>query len=206
MNTDYHDHDMAAEDRSENKDRRGKLFVVSAPSGAGKTTLCRTALNYFPNLIRSVSYTTRQPRQGERHGQDYFFIDEETFQRGIESGQWLEWARVHGNYYGTSADFVNSRLDEGNDIIMNIDVQGGEQILSRFDDSVGIFILPPSLEELKKRLLKRGQDKTADIEKRLIAAETEMARKHRYDHVLLNDDLEEATGRFISIIAGYQRQ
>jgi len=183
---------------------RGKLFVVSAPSGAGKTTLCRTALNHFPNMVRSISYTTRSPRPGEQHGVDYFFIDEETFTKGIEEGRWLEWARVHGNFYGTGADFVNARLEEGQDIIMNIDIQGGQQILNRFSDSVGIFIIPPSVEELKQRLIRRGQDSAEEIEQRLIAAETEMARRHKYHHVLLNDDLAEATRSFLDIIGRYR--
>lgn len=187
------------------KQRRGRLFIVSAPSGAGKTTLCAGLLDRQPDMVRSVSYTTRPPRPGERHGVDYYFIDEEAFREGIDAGRWVEWARVHGNYYGTAADTIEKNLSAGLDMVLNIDVQGADQILARFPDCVRIFIMPPSMAELKRRLEKRGGDDERAMEVRMAAAQKEMARKDDYHHVIINDDLERAIDELAAIVSRYRQ-
>lgn len=182
--------------------RSGRLFVVSAPSGAGKTTLCRAALGRLPDLVYSVSSTTRPPREGEVPGQDYFFVSEAQFRQGIAAGQWAEWARVHDHYYGTSAGFIDAHLAAGRDVLMDIDVQGAEQILCRYPDAVTVFIKAPSMDELRRRLTARGLDDSAVIDKRMRNAEAEMARQGMYRHVVINDDREAAVDRFVSILTG----
>ncbi len=184
---------------------RGHLFIVSAPSGAGKSTLCRAARERFPDLRYSISATARPPRPGEVHGRDYFFVSEDEFKRGIEEGRWAEWAVVHGNYYGTPADFIRDTLADGRDILLDIDVQGAEQLMDRFPDSVSIFIMPPSEKILRERLEKRGTDDPAVIRRRMENARKEMVLKDRYRHRIVNDDLSEAAGRFIDIIDRHRR-
>lgn len=180
--------------------REGCLFVVSAPSGAGKTTLCREVLKRLPDLKYSISYTTRTPRKGEEHGRDYFFISPDEFQRRIESDQWAEWAEVHGNYYGTSALFLEQRLARGNDILLDIDVQGAQQIMRRYPGCITIFIMPPSPEILARRLAGRGTDSKEVIEKRLRNSREEMARKDLYHYIVINDHLPEAIEELTDII------
>lgn len=182
----------------------GCLFVVSAPSGAGKTTLCRQIRNRFPKLRYSVSHTTRKPRTGEIDGCDYHFTDKKSFEKGIAGRQWAEWAIVHGHYYGTSADFIDKELSAGHDILLDIDVQGAFQILERYPDAVTIFIEPPTLEILRKRLESRNTDAPAEIERRLAEAENEMSKKDRYRHVIVNDELTRAVQSLAAIIARYQ--
>lgn len=179
-----------------------RLFVVSAPSGAGKTTLCEAARQRLPHLIYSVSSTTRAPREGEREGQDYFFVTPAQFREGIDTGQWAEWAKVHDHYYGTSARFLEAHLRAGRDVLMDIDVQGAEQILRRYPQAVTIFIMAPSMAALRRRLVDRGLDSPETIAKRLKNAEGEMARKGMYRHVVVNDHLEAAIDRFVSILKG----
>jgi guanylate kinase len=181
----------------------GRLFVISAPSGAGKTTLCKAALGRFKKIRYSTSYTTRQPRAGEIDHVDYHFISKAEFKRGIETGRWAEWAQVHGNYYGTCAEFIAKELAVGRDILLDIDVEGTAQILERFPDTITIFILPPSLEELKKRLEKRGTDSQTVIQRRLRNAKAEMAHKDMYRHIVVNDRLETATTELIALIESY---
>ncbi len=181
----------------------GNLFIISAPSGAGKSTLCNELLNAFGNISYSVSFTTRKPREGERNGVEYHFITREEFRERIDAGRWLEWAEVHGNYYGTSLDLLTEKLSEGENILLDIDVQGAAQILKKFPDSVTIFIMPPSMEVLEERLLKRGQDSREVIEKRLVNARDEIARKHLYRHVLVNDDLAVARKELFDLVRGY---
>ena len=178
----------------------GRLFVVSAPSGAGKTTLCKAARKQLPHLVYSISTTTRAPRPGEEAGKDYFFVDEGLFRKGIENGQWAEWAKVHDHYYGTSAEFIDRHLEAGRDVLMDIDVQGARQILKRYPEAVTIFIMAPSMDALRQRLEGRGQDDPAVIEKRLRNAAEEIANKDWYRHVLVNDDLALTTRRFVSIL------
>ncbi|MBW1698340.1 MAG: guanylate kinase [Deltaproteobacteria bacterium] len=178
----------------------GRLFVVSAPSGGGKTTLCRAVRSRIPDIRYSVSYTTRKPRPDEQNGIDYHFIDEKSFKRGIARGEWAEWARVHGHYYGTSAKAIEQMLAAGNDVLLDIDVQGASQITRRYPEAVTIFIMPPSLEELRRRLESRGTDSPEEIKRRLSAAEKEMAKKDCYRHVIVNDHLDKALDKLVSII------
>lgn len=178
----------------------GHLFILSAPSGAGKTTLRQAALNHFPDLIFSVSYTTRQARTGERVGTDYNFIDKPEFERGIAEGRWAEWAMVHGNYYGTSAEFLNQNLATGNDVLLEIDVQGTRKLLRHYPQSVTIFITPPSLAVLKKRLESRGTDSAQTIALRLANAKIEILQKDLYRYVIINDQLDDAIAELVAII------
>ena len=182
----------------------GHLFIISAPSGAGKSTLCRAVLDHFSNLLYSISYTTRAPRQGEHNGVDYYFIDNDEFEKGIARRQWAEWAEVHGNYYGTSARFLDKRLSAGGDILLDIDVQGTRQILERYPDGITIFIMPPSLEILKQRLEVRGTDSPEVIAVRLDNAQKEIAQKHIYRHIVTNDRLPDATAQMTTIFESYR--
>lgn len=181
----------------------GCLFIVSAPSGAGKSTLCQAARKRFPDLVYSISATTRRPRPGEEDGVDYFFISRAEFENRIQQGDWVEWAEVYGHYYGTSAEFLHQQLSAGRRVLLDIDVAGTKQILKRFPDSVTIFIMPPSLEALRQRLKKRGADDAQTIEKRLVAAEQEMARRDLYRHIIVNDQLDTAVEAFCDIISRY---
>lgn len=181
----------------------GHLFIISAPSGAGKTTLCRAVLDEFKNLRYSVSHTTRAPRKGETHGVDYFFIDKETFAQGIETGKWAEWAMVHDNYYGTSSGHLSDILDAGENILLDIDVQGTRQILKAFPSAITIFIMPPSLSVLKERLESRGTDQPEIIEKRLQNASQEIDNRHIYQYVVINDDLQQAIAGIKAIFKKY---
>jgi len=185
-------------------DRPGLLFILSAPSGAGKSTLCRAVLDHFPDLLYSISYTTRQPRKGELEGVHYFFIAKDEFEKGIERGRWAEWAEVHDNYYGTSADHLDRGLNGGQDILLDIDVQGMLQILRRYPAGITIFIMPPSLEMLRSRLETRGTDSPEVIAVRLNNAQSEMAQKDRYHHVIINDQLADATAELIGIFEKYR--
>ncbi len=182
---------------------RGRLFIVSAPSGAGKTTLIARVLARFDQLSYSVSHTTRQPRAGEVHGKDYFFTGKAEFQALIDTGQMLEWARVHDNFYGTSRSFVEACLEEGKSILLDIDVQGGRQIMDTDLHPVSIFIMPPSREALEQRLRGRGTDSPEVIRKRLDNSEDEMAQRSFYDHVVVNDQLETAVGKLCGIFETY---
>ena len=182
---------------------RGTLLVVSAASGTGKTTLCTALRARYPEIRYSISSTTRAPREGEVDGVDYHFLTVEAFQDGIEKGAWAEWAEVHGNYYGTSAKIVEETLNTGDSLLLEIDVQGARQIVRRFPEAVTLFILPPSLEELRARLEGRGTDAHDVIERRLKAAEGEIAQKDFYRHTLVNGDLETATAEFIEVVGTY---
>jgi guanylate kinase len=186
-------------------DSKGCLFILSAPSGAGKTTLCQAVLRHFPDMVYSVSHTTRLPRAGETPGIDYHFITKDEFMHLIESGEWAEWAEVHGNYYGTSAIFLNQELEAGKDILLDIDVQGMLKILKHYPASITIFIRPPSLETLRERLESRGADKPDIIETRMTNAKAEMAQAHRYRHVIVNNNLELATRELILLIGACRR-
>ncbi|MCG8566683.1 MAG: guanylate kinase [Desulfobacterales bacterium] len=181
----------------------GTLFVVSAPSGAGKTTLIQQVLNRFSALSYSVSHTTRSPREGEVHGEDYFFVTIPEFEALIEAGQMLEYAQVHDNYYGTSKTFVADTLDQGKSLLLDIDVQGAKQIMDSGLNPVSIFIMPPSMDELKRRLEGRGTDAPGVIARRLENATGEMAARDAYDHVLVNDDLDRAVAELSRIFAQY---
>ena len=183
----------------------GHIFILSAPSGAGKTTLCKAILNRYPDMRYSISYTTRPPRPGEANGVDYYFISKNKFIKDIENEKWAEWAQVHGNFYGTPADFLNKCLSEGKDVLLDIDIQGAIQVLDRYaTDTITFFILPPSLEILKKRLESRGTDSAETIAARLVNAKEEISKKNLYHHVIVNDQLSSAVSELLSIIAKYR--
>ncbi|MFW6333824.1 MAG: guanylate kinase [Desulfosalsimonas sp.] len=184
--------------------KTGRLFILSAPSGTGKTTLCRRILSAFPDMKYSVSYTTRPPRNGEADGKDYHFISRQDFEQMIRENRWAEWAKVHENYYGTSADLLEKELYAGNDVLLDIDVNGARQIIRRFPESVPVFIMPPSMGELCRRPKKRDSDRPEVIEKRLRAAQEEMACRNEYRHVIVNDDLEETVEKLASLIEEYR--
>ncbi|MBA4366530.1 MAG: guanylate kinase [Desulfobacterium sp.] len=182
----------------------GRLYILSAPSGAGKTTLCQEILKHFPTIRYSISHTTRLPRPGERDGVDYFFITEEEFVNRIQEGSWAEWAKVHDNYYGTSSTFLNRTLLSGSDILLDIDVQGAMQIMKQYPDAITIFIMPPSLKKLHERLSNRGTDSDEVIEKRIQNAKKEIDRKDFYKHIVINDQLEKSKQELFQIINQYQ--
>ncbi len=181
--------------------RQGHLFIVSAPSGAGKTTLCNAVLKALPGLEYSVSYTTRSPRKGEQEGVDYHFIIQDIFCERIESNDWAEWAEVHGNFYGTSAKKLEKTLNSGKDVLLDIDTQGAKKLRSRYPDATSIFIMPPSFEALKERLAKRGTDSAESIARRLEDAKKEMREAASYDVVITNGDLSVAIAELKQVIA-----
>jgi len=181
--------------------RRGFALVVSAPSGAGKTTLCRRLISEDPEISFSVSFTTRPPRPREKEGVDYFFISKETFQKMIKEGAFLEWAEVHGHYYGTSKAQVLKALERGQDILLDIDVQGAAQVKKILGkDAVLVFVLPPSFEELERRLRRRSTESEMAIRQRLENAKLEIARAEEFEYLILNDDLETAFQELKSIL------
>ncbi|MBI4844240.1 MAG: guanylate kinase [Nitrospirae bacterium] len=179
---------------------KGDIFIVSAPSGAGKTTLCRETIKKLPRLVHSVSYTTRPPRRGEKNGIDYFFVTKERFNRMRERGEFAEWAMVHGNLYGTSIRKLEELKSKGYDIILDIDVQGADQMRRVYKDAFLIFILPPSGIALKKRLRNRKSDSKAEISRRIEKARDEMSRYGDYDFIIINDNLHDALKELESII------
>ncbi|MBE9551227.1 MAG: guanylate kinase [Proteobacteria bacterium] len=171
---------------------KGHLFVMSAPSGAGKTTLCTSILKLMPDLEYSVSCTTRSPRQGEQDGVHYHFISREVFCDKMKKNDWVEWAEVYGNLYGTSVGFLENALDAGKDVLLDIDIQGAKNVRARYPGTTLIFIMPPSLEILRKRLVQRGCDSADSMRNRLEAAQREMNKAVSYDVVIVNRDLNVA--------------
>ena len=170
-----------------------KLIVISAPSGTGKTTLCQKLLADFPELILSVSTTTRLPRKEEKHEREYFFISQAEFKKMISEEKFAEWAKVHGNYYGTSRKTIKDAFLKGKSVLLAIDVQGAASLRKAFPkECVTIFIAPPSMEELEVRLRSRGTDSEKTIQHRLRNAHAEMARRDAYDFIVINNDLEQA--------------
>lgn len=172
--------------------RRGIIFILSAPSGAGKTTVVKRLLRAVPDLPLSVSYTTRPPRPGEVQGEDYHFVSPERFQAMLAEGGFAEWAEVHGSLYGTPRSFLEKRVREGRDVLLDIDVQGAKQLRRRYRDTVAIFLLPPSWRELKKRLSQRGTDRREEIARRLENARRELREVGSYDYCVINEDLRES--------------
>lgn len=179
---------------------RGTLFVVSSPSGGGKGTIIRHVLNCVDNLSYSVSYTTRAPRQSEVDGREYFFVSLETFDEMVAAGEFLESACVHGNFYGTSKEQILSETAAGSDIILEVDVQGAASVRKLLMDSVSIFILPPSYEVLKQRLIARGTDSPQQLEVRLRNAPEELKQYSAFDYVIINDEIDRAAAQLASII------
>lgn len=183
---------------------RGELFILSAPSGAGKTTLIQRTFadrSIGPGTIAfSVSHTTRAPRAGEVDGKDYHFIDASAFQSMIVEDRFLEWAQVHNNYYGTSLGEVMPRLEAGVDVVLDIDVQGAERVMSRMPEAHSIFVMPPSYEDLRERLIQRGLDGVEEITRRLAVSQWEVRQYDRYKYVIVNDDAERASRELAAIV------
>lgn len=179
---------------------KGILIVLSGPSGAGKGTICAALRKEMPNLVYSVSMTTRAPRVGEEEGISYFFRTKEEFKELIAEDAFLEYAQVYDNYYGTPKSHVMKLLEEGKSVILEIDIQGAMQVKDRFSDAVFIYIVPPSLDILSNRLRDRGTDATDVINKRLSKASSELALAHRYDYIVVNDVLEDAVEKVASIL------
>ncbi len=183
---------------------RGNLIVISAPSGSGKSTLVRGLFDRLletPGLVFSVSHTTRKPRSGEKHGVDYFFVPEEEFRAMIAAGGFLEYAEVYGNLYGTSREAVETQLQEGRDVLLDIDVQGAMSVKQSLQSAILIFVLPPSFRALRERLLKRGLDERETIERRLRIAREEVVCYRKYDYVIVNEDIERSLFELKSIIS-----
>ncbi len=178
----------------------GLLFIVSAPSGAGKSTLVNAAIAEDPRLVLSISYTTRAPRPGEQNGREYHFVDRATFGRMVEASEFLESAEVHGNLYATSQKQIADALKSGRDVVLEIDWQGAEQVRRAFPDAVGIFILPPSMDELRRRLFGRGQDPEAVIQQRLAAAAEEISHAAEFDYAIINNNFDEAKRDFAAVV------
>ena len=183
----------------------GNLFIVSAPSGAGKSSLVKALLARDPHIHLSISHTTRAPRPGEVNGREYHFVDRETFAAMQSRGEFLESAEVYGNFYGTSQAGITAQRAAGSDILLEIDWQGAERIRSLIPEAIGIFILPPSLAALKSRLEGRGQDSAEIIAGRLAAARDDIAHAHAFDFVLINDVFETALEDLLAVCRG-QRQ
>lgn len=179
---------------------RGMLIVVSSPSGGGKGTLIDRVLKTVPGVSYSVSYTTRLPRAGEQDGREYFFVTVDTFREMIARGEFLEWADVYGQLYGTSRDQVERERATGRDIILEIDVQGAESVRGLIDDAVSVFILPPSFELLKNRLVARATDSPEALERRLRGAPAEVEKYKDFQYVILNDDINRASAQLASVI------
>ncbi len=179
---------------------RGTLFVVSSPSGGGKGTLIRRVLEVVGNLSYSVSYTTRGPRPNEVNGREYFFVDPATFEEMIAGGEFLEWACVHGNFYGTSRRQIAEKTGAGADMILEVDVQGAASVRQLLMDSVSVFILPPSFAVLRERLCARGTDTPESLELRLRNAPNELRKYSSFDYVIINDEVERAAAQLASII------
>ena len=181
-------------------ERRGVLFVVSAPSGAGKTTLCKELAARVSSLKHSISYTTRAPRPGELHGREYFFVDARYFQSLIERNEFAEWAQVYGQRYGTPRTPLVEMMDKGVDVLLEIDVQGARQIKKAFEDAVYVYILPPSIDALRLRLEQRGGDSPEEIQRRLQKVREEMWSYREYDYIVKNDDMANAIKELEAIV------
>jgi guanylate kinase len=179
---------------------KGHLFIISGPSGAGKSTILSAILRKGPQFRYSISYTTRSPRGDEQDGVDYHFISEVAFRNKIEAGELAEWAEVHGRLYGTSATYVEETLAAGQEVLLDIDVQGAKRLFAKYPDAISVFIATPNMEELKKRLMKRGTDSPEAVERRLKDAEEEMTQAHLYDHVVVNDDLNQTVSTLEAIL------
>ncbi|MDL1959223.1 MAG: guanylate kinase [Deltaproteobacteria bacterium] len=178
--------------------------MISAPSGVGKTTLCRRLLEQISGISFSISYTTRNPRQGEFDGIDYHFVTQNRFEEMVSADAFLEWARVYGNFYGTSKSEVLSRLEMGEDVLLDIDVQGARQVRRLFPEAILIFLLPPSWSVLEARLRDRGSEDSSRLKLRMANAKSELEAMHEYDFVVINDDLSRAAEDLKSIVIAHR--
>ncbi len=178
----------------------GNLFIVAAPSGAGKSSLVNTLLAEDPQLALSISYTTRPPRPGEQNGRHYHFVERATFEAMLDRGEFLESAEVHGNRYGTSKEWIRAARAKGLDIVLEIDWQGAQQVRRIFPEALGIFILPPSMAELERRLRSRGKDSEDSIRTRLANAREEIGHVAEFDYVIINNSFEEARRDLAAIV------
>jgi guanylate kinase len=179
---------------------RANVYIVSAPSGSGKSTLLQNLLRSFQDLKFSVSHTTRQPRAGEQDGVHYFFTDKEKFRRMIDRGEFLEWAEYYGQLYGTSRAFVEDQVAAGVDVILDIDVQGARQVKTRIPEAISVFILPPSFDELERRLRSRRLESDEAIHRRLEIAKSEIPYYRDYNYIVVNDVLENSTQTLEAIV------
>lgn len=180
--------------------KAGLLFIISAPSGAGKTSLVNDVVRECDNVVLSISHTTRQPRINEQHEREYYFVDKARFEQMIAERCFIEYAEVYGNYYGTTQNWVDNNLDQGHHVVLEIDPQGAEQIKTQHEKAISIFILPPMYELLKQRLLNRQTDDMATISKRLLSAEQEIGYALQYDFIIINDDYKVAINELKAII------
>jgi guanylate kinase len=186
--------------------REGIILIISAPSGAGKTTLCRALMERFPTMKESVSYTTRAPRAGEVHGEDYFFVAREEFQRMIDADAFAEWAEVHGNLYGTALATIEEARQNGIDLVLDIDCQGARRLKEQIERCIYVFILPPSMEELRRRLEHRSSDDQQVIDLRIERAAGEIREARWYDYIIINDNFETAFAELSSIVVAQSRR
>lgn len=184
---------------SASKPSAGSVLIVAAPSGAGKSSLVNALLKQETDIVLSVSFTTRDPRPGEQHGKEYFFVSEAEFREREAKAEFLESAQVHGNFYGTSKRLIEEHTHAGRDVLLEIDWQGAQQVRRQFPDAVGIFILPPSIEALEQRLKQRGQDSEAVIARRLDNAAGEIAHAHEFDYVIINENFDAALLQLVGI-------
>ncbi|ADL12961.1 guanylate kinase [Acetohalobium arabaticum] len=182
------------------KSEEGKLIILSGPSAVGKGTVITALMDEYQDISYSVSVTTRQPRVDEEDGVDYFFVSETEFKEMIDNDEFIEWAKVHENYYGTPKKCVEDTLASGQDVILEIDIQGAAQVKKSYQQGVFIFLAPPSLEELEARIQKRGTDSQKAIEVRMENATEEMERAENYDYIVVNDEVEEAVEKVKSVI------
>ena len=182
--------------------REHLLFVVSAPSGGGKTTLCREVLKRVPDLAFSISHTTRQPRDGETNGKNYFFISPQQFQEALDQGRMAEWTEIYGNRYGTARQTIEDHFASGCDVLFDIDEPGARQLKQAYPSVITVLVLPPSLEVLRQRLIERGTEQDEALERRLKRAREEIETMRWYDYVVINDTIDEAADRLRSVIIG----
>jgi len=176
------------------------IIIISAPSGSGKTTVVERLLAELPRVKRSISCTTRPPRQGEEEGRDYFFVSEGDFRRKIENGEFLEWEETFGNFYGTPLEQFTGAMENGQDLILSIDVKGARQVKEKFPGAISVFIMPPSTEELESRLRKRNTDRKDQVDLRLKEARRELEAADEYDYLVVNDDLDGAVTELKSVL------
>ena len=186
--------------------KTGVLLIVCGPSGVGKTSLCEELLEQFDRLQFSVSYTTRQPREDEVDGEDYHFVGEETFRQMREGDEFAEWARVHGNFYGTSFEVIRRAWERGEDLLFDIDYQGARQLQEHFPQSSGVLVIPPDMETLAERLRGRGSETEADFERRMENARRELAQYELFDYIVENDDFDLAAETMAAILRAARQQ